>query len=117
MRALPFKQRSFAAAFSCLALIHLTKAELSLLLRDLRTLLLPEAPVVAVFFAGEGERVTGFSPLDWDAVAQYAYYQPDELRALFADAGYRDVAIEDDVLNEPGRSGIPCLCVAAVAPF
>lgn len=117
MRALPFQPGAFAAAFSCLALIHLTKAELALLLRELRTLLRPGAPLVAVFFAGEGERVTGFSPIDAHAVAQYAYYQAGELRATFEDSGYRDVSIEDDILDEPERSGIPCLCVAAVAPF
>lgn len=116
MRALPFKPGAFAAAFSCLALIHLTKAELASLLQELRTLLLPGAPVVAVFFAGEGERVTGFSPIDAHAVAQYAYYQADGLRATFEDAGFRNVSIENDVLNEPGRSGIPCLCVAAMTP-
>lgn len=115
LRALPFRPRSFAAAFSCLALIHLKKAELSTLLVDLRTLLVPDAPVVAVFFAGTGERVTGFSPLDPRAVAQYAYYNAGELRVMFEAAGYRDVAVEADVLNEPGRSGIPCLCVEATS--
>jgi SAM-dependent methyltransferase len=115
MRSLPFLPHSFAAAFSCLALIHLTKADLASLLRELRTLLRPGAPVVAVFFAGEGERVTGFSPLNPRAVAQYAYYQAGELRVTFEDAGYRDVSIEDDILNEPERSGIPCLCVQASA--
>lgn len=113
MRALPFRRGSFAAAFSCLALIHLTKVELTKLLRELRELLKLNAPVVTVFFAGEGERITGFSPLDPRAFAQYAFYQPDELRTLFEAAGFRDVAIEHDVLNEPGRAGIPCLCVQA----
>jgi len=99
MRALPFKPGAFAAAFSCLALIHLTKAELASLLRELRTLLQPAAPIIAVFFAGEGERVTGFSPIDAHVVAQYAYYQAGELRATFEDAGYRDVSIDDDTLD------------------
>lgn len=115
MRALPFRRASFDAVFSCLALIHLTKAEFTKLLGELRELLKPNAPVVAVFFAGEGERITGFSPLDPRAVAQYAFYQPDELRTFFEGAGFRAVAIERDILNEPGQPGIPCLCVQATA--
>ena len=115
MRALPFRRGSFEAAFSCLALIHLTRAEFARLLEDLLDVLKPEAPVVAVFFAGVGERVDTFSPLNPVAVAQYAFYQPDELRAFLVNAGFRDVTIENDVLNEPGRSGIPCLCVRARA--
>jgi hypothetical protein len=115
MRALPFRRCSFAAAFSCLALIHLTKAEFAGLLHELRELLKPNAPIVAVFFAGEGERITGFSPLNPNAVAQYAFYQVDDLRTFFADAGFRYVTVEHDILNEPGRAGIPCLCVEAFA--
>lgn len=115
MRALPFRSGSFDGAFSCLALIHLTKVEFARLLLELRALLKPNGPVVAVFFAGEGERITGFSPLNPDAVAQYAFYQPDELRTFFEDAGFRAVAIEHDILNEPGQPGIPCLCVRATA--
>jgi hypothetical protein len=115
MRALPFRPRSFAAAYSCFALIHLKKAELAVLLLELRPLLRAYAPFVASFFAGEGERVVTFSHLDDHAVAQYAYYQSDELRGMFENAGYREVTVEDDILNEPMRAGIPCLCVAASA--
>ena len=115
VRSLPFRRGVFAGAFSCLALIHLTKAECLSTLRELRTLLRPGAPVSVTFFAGQGERDTGFSPLEASAVAHYAYYGAAELEALFLDAGYRDVEVEDAVLNEPVRQLIPCLCVWAVA--
>ena len=55
VRALPFRPSAFAGAFSCLALIHLTKLELAATLSDLRPLLSPGAPVRMTFFAGEGE--------------------------------------------------------------
>ena len=113
MRRLPFRPMSFAAAFSCLALIHLTKAELSSLLVELHGLLRPGAPVAAVFFAGTGEKDTGFSPLDSTAVAHYAYYQPPELIKLFERAGFGGVTVEEDVLHEPTHPSIPCLCITA----
>jgi SAM-dependent methyltransferase len=113
MRSLPFRPRSFAAAFSCLALIHLTRAELHSLLVELHSLLRPAAPIAAIFFAGRGESDTGFSPLDPAAVAHYAYYQAPELIELFRQAGFVDVTVEEDVLHEPTHPSIPCLCVAA----
>lgn len=112
LRSLPFKPGAFSGAFSCLALIHLTKAELALVLIELHRLLRPRAPVAAVFFPGTGERDTGFSHLDSTAVAHYAYYQPGELIDLFNRAGFVSVTIEDDILHEPTHS-IPCLCVTA----
>lgn len=115
MRSLPFRPGAFAAAFSCLALIHLTKAELASLLVELHPLLRPGAPVATVFFAGTGERDTGFSPLDPAAVAHYAYYQAPELVGLFERAGFTTVTVEEAVLNEPTHPSIPCLCVSANA--
>lgn len=115
VRRLPFRASSFAAAFSCLALIHLTKAELASLLVELRPLLRPGAPLAAVFFAGTGERNATFSPLSATATAHYSYYQADELAAIFRDAGFVDVAVENGVLNEPTRRGIPCLSVSSRA--
>jgi SAM-dependent methyltransferase len=115
VRALPFRRGAFAGAFSCLALIHLTKAECAATLRDLRAMLRPGAPVSVTFFAGQGERDTGFSPLDPSAVAHYSYYDAAELEQMLRGAGYRDVAVEEAVLNEPTRPSIPCLCVWAVA--
>lgn len=113
MRSLPFRPGAFAAAYSCLALIHLTKAELASLLVELHDLLQPGGPVTAVFFTGAGERDTGFSPLDSAAVAHYAYYQPPELIELFERAGFGGVAVEEDILHEPTHPSIPCLCVTA----
>jgi SAM-dependent methyltransferase len=113
LRALPFGPRSFAAAFSCLALIHLTKAELRSVLAELHHLLRPGAPVAAVFFSGTGETDTGFSPLDTTAVAHYSFYQLPELIGLFERAGFTDVTIEKGVLREPTHPSIPCLCLTA----
>ncbi|MEX1255789.1 MAG: class I SAM-dependent methyltransferase [Dehalococcoidia bacterium] len=115
MRHLPFGRESFAGAFSCLALIHLKKAALAATLAQVRGMLRPGAPLVAVFFAGTGERVTGFSPLDGSAFAQYAFYESAELRALVEQAGFSAVSIEDDILVEPTNPAIPCLCVSASA--
>jgi SAM-dependent methyltransferase len=115
MRSLPFRPRSFAAAFSCLALIHLTKAGLASVLVELHRLLRPGGPVAAVFFAGAGEMDTGFSPLDSAAVAHYSYYQPPELVELLEQAGFVGVTVEEGVLHEPTHPSIPCLCVTACA--
>jgi SAM-dependent methyltransferase len=115
MRSLPFRPGSFAAAYSCLALIHLTKAELASLLVELHGLLRRGAPVAAIFFTGTGERDTGFSPLDSTAVAHYAYYQPTELIELFERAGFASVTVDGAILREPTHPSIPCLCVEARA--
>jgi len=115
VRALPFRPASFAGAHSAFALIHLTKRELASTLRQLRALLQPRAPVEATFFAGEGEKDTTFSFLDDHATAPYAYYQADELAALFDSAGFIEVAVERALLHEP-KITIDCLCVSASTP-
>ena len=114
MRQLPFQPHSFSAAYSCFALIHLTKRELSDLLGDLQRVLLPGATVKSMFFAGTGEKDTGFSDLEPSLTAHYSYYQEDELVALFEDAGF-SLFVEDDILHEPQMS-ISCLCVSAFKP-
>jgi SAM-dependent methyltransferase len=115
MRHLPFKRGSFGAAFSCLALIHLSKAELAATLKDLAGLVEPGGPVAMVFFAGEGERDTGFSPLNPRAIAHYSFYESIELATMFEQAAFRDVAVEAATLDEPLQAAIPCLCVTATA--
>lgn len=115
VRALPFRAASFAGAHSSFALIHLTKRELESTLRRLRPMMQPAAPVEATFFVGEGEKDTTFSFLDDHATAHYAFYQPDELAALFEAAGFVDVVVEPAVLHEP-KITIDCLCVSASAP-
>jgi SAM-dependent methyltransferase len=115
VRALPFRAGSFAGAHSSFALIHLTKRELAETLRQLRVLLLPGAAVETSFFTGEGEKDTTFSFLDDHATAHYSFYQPDELAALFEDAGFVDVAVESATLHEP-KITIDCLCVSASRP-
>jgi SAM-dependent methyltransferase len=114
VRALPFRPASLAGAFSCLALIHLTKRELAATLAELRVLLWTGAPIEMAFFAGTGEKDTTFSHLDDRAIAHYSYYQPAELVRLFEAAGFDGVTVEHDVLNEPTHS-IECLCVSAIA--
>jgi SAM-dependent methyltransferase len=114
VRALPFRPGSFAGAFSCLALIHLTKRDFAETLNSARGLLAASAPVEMTFFSGEGERDTTFSHLDDRAVAHYSFYSAAELVALFEAAGFDDVAVETDILHEPTHS-IECLCVSAIA--
>jgi SAM-dependent methyltransferase len=113
---LPFRPRTFAAAYSCLALIHLTKADFRRALEECVAVLRPNAPFFAVFFEGSGEIVTGFSPFDPDAVEQYAYYNADELRQLALAARFTTVTVSPAVLDEPQRRGIPCLVLEARAP-
>lgn len=115
VRALPFRAGSFAAAFSSFALIHLTKAECAATLRSLVPLMRPGAPVEHSFFTGEGETDTTFSDLSDVDTAHYAYYQPDELAALFRDAGFVDVIVTPVILHEPSHE-IAGLLVAASAP-
>ena len=115
VRALPFRAASFAGAHSSFALIHLTKRELESTLRHLRPMMQPDAPVEATFFTGEGEKDTTFSFLDDQAAAHYAFYQPNELAALFEAAGFVGVSVEPAVLHEP-KITIDCLCVSASAP-
>ncbi len=115
VRALPFRRASFAGAFSCLALIHLTKRELAATLADLHGLLQPGTPVEMTFFAGEGEKDTTFSHLDDHATAHYSYYQPAELAAVFELAGFSAVTVERALLHEP-KITIECLCVSGSTP-
>ena len=112
VRALPFREASFAGAHSSFALIHLTKRELASTLRQLRALLQRGAPVEATFFTGEGEKDTTFSFLDDHATAHYAFYRADEIAALFESAGFVGVAVEPATLREP-KITIDCLCVSA----
>ena len=115
IRRLPFRPGSFAAAYSCLALIHLTKADCLLALLDCAAVLQPGGRFFAVFFAGAGERVTGFSPLDPSAVEQYSYYRGRELSDMAAAAGFVEVSVEAAVLDEPDHPGISCLSLAGRA--
>ncbi|MEX2246834.1 MAG: class I SAM-dependent methyltransferase [Dehalococcoidia bacterium] len=115
VRHLPLKSSTLAAAFSCLALIHLTKAEFAGVLSQLRGLLRLGAPVSMIFFEGTGERDTTFSPFD-SATAHYAFYRPLELVLMFENAGFVDVNVERDLLQEPHARPAPCLCVTAVNP-
>jgi SAM-dependent methyltransferase len=115
IRALPFRDASFAGAHSSFALIHMTKRELASTLRQLRVMLRPRAPVVATFFTGRGEKDTTFSFLDDHATAHYAFYQPAEIAALFESAGFVDVSVDPATLHEP-KVTVDCLCVSASTP-
>lgn len=114
MRWLPFMPGSVSAAFSCFALIHLSKAGFASALRQLRVVLEPGGRLVAGMFAGEGEKDTGFSHLDPDAVAHYSYYGPDELKRIFREEGFDVEGCDEEDMQEPTAT-VPTIWISARA--
>jgi TDG/mug DNA glycosylase family protein len=95
LEALPFRDRSFGAAWASNSYLHVPRARLPLALARLHWALEVDAPLSLSVVAGEGE---GDHPGDDFPGRFFAYWQPDSLGALLTGAGFdvEHVAVEKE---------------------
>jgi SAM-dependent methyltransferase len=92
LAALPLRAGSLAGIVCFYALIHLPRAVVPTVLRDLRQVLRPGGRLVVAVHAGEGELSRrGF--LGHDVPFAATFFERAELHGLLAAAGYEDVRV------------------------
>lgn len=84
MRYLPFRKGSYRGLWVCASLLHIPKAQAGAVLRELERVVHPGHVYIAV------KRGTGEAWVEDEGGGRrfFAYYDPDELRALVVQAGF-----------------------------
>ncbi len=83
MRQLPFMSSRFDGAWICASLLHLSRSEAPLALKEIHRVTRANAPIFVGLIYGEGEQ--------WhraNGPRFFAYYHPDEITALLQNCGF-----------------------------
>lgn len=90
MENLDFEKQSFDGVWSKLAILHVERERLPLILKSVLTLLKPHGILMIETKQGEGE---GFEPVSFSANKEryFVYYELHELIGMFEEVGYHEV--------------------------